>query len=110
MVGMDALESFRLDGQSALVTGSTKGIGRAIARSLAEAGADIVVAGREADDAAAVQAELEELGVEVLVVLADITRPDEVERMVQASLERFGAIDVLVNNAGACEHKPALEV
>jgi NAD(P)-dependent dehydrogenase (short-subunit alcohol dehydrogenase family) len=110
MVTMDALESFRLNGQSALVTGATKGIGRAIARSLAEAGANIVVVGRDANDARAVQAELEELGVEVLIALTDITQPDEIERMVQASLERFGAIDVLVNNAGTCEHKPALEV
>src|SRR3954468_16968093 len=107
---MHALESFRLNGQSALVTGATKGIGRAIARSLAEAGANIVVVGRDANDASAVRAELEELGVEVLVVLADITQPDEIERMVQAALARFGAIDVLVNNAGTCEHKPALEV
>ena len=107
---MDALESFRLNGQSALVTGATKGIGRAIARSLAEAGANIVVVGRDANDASAVRAELEELGVEVLVALADITQPDEIERVVETSLDRFGAIDVLVNNAGTCEHKPALEV
>jgi NAD(P)-dependent dehydrogenase (short-subunit alcohol dehydrogenase family) len=110
MVTVDALESFRRNGQSALVTGATKGIGRAIARSLAEAGANIVVVGRDAGDATAVQAELEGLGVEVLVVLADITTPEEVERMAQAALARFGAIDVLVNNAGACEHKLALEV
>jgi NAD(P)-dependent dehydrogenase (short-subunit alcohol dehydrogenase family) len=107
---VNTLDSFRLSGQTALVTGATKGIGRAIARSLAEAGANIVVVGRDADDADAVRTELQELGVEVLVALADITRPDEIDRVVQSSLERFGAIDVLVNNAGACEHKPALEV
>jgi NAD(P)-dependent dehydrogenase (short-subunit alcohol dehydrogenase family) len=107
---MSVLDRFDLTGRTAVVTGSTRGLGRAFARALAEAGANIVVVGRDTDAAAEVEAELLALGVGVLVVRADVTRRPDIERLLAQSTERFSRIDVLVNNAGACIHKPALEV
>ena len=104
------LERFRLDNRVAVVTGSTRGLGRTFALALAEAGADIVIVGRDADAAASVKGEIEALGVRALVVLADVTVRPDVERMLAETLAEFGRVDVLVNNAGTCIHKPALEV
>ncbi|WP_344795510.1 glucose 1-dehydrogenase [Frondihabitans peucedani] len=99
-----------MTGRTAVVTGSTRGLGRAFARALAEAGANVVIVGRDASAAAEVEAELQDLGVGVLTVLADVTRRDDIERLLDETVARFGRADVLVNNAGACIHKPALEV
>ncbi|AWN23795.1 3-oxoacyl-ACP reductase [Deinococcus irradiatisoli] len=104
------LSKFRLDGKTAVVTGATRGLGRAFARALAEAGANIVLVGRDASAAAEVEAELAELGTRTLTVLADVTRRAEAERMLSASLDVFGQVDILINNAGTCVHRPALEV
>ena len=60
--------------------------------------------------AASVQAELEALGVGVLTVLADVTKRPDIERLLSEAVDRFGRVDVLVNNAGTCIHKPALDV
>jgi NAD(P)-dependent dehydrogenase (short-subunit alcohol dehydrogenase family) len=107
---MAVLDRFDLTGRTAVVTGSTRGLGRAFARALAEAGANIVIVGRNAAGAAEVEQELGALGVGTLVVLADMTVRADIERMLAEGVDRFGRIDVLVNNAGACIHKPALEV
>ncbi|PZF60123.1 3-oxoacyl-ACP reductase [Curtobacterium sp. MCBD17_034] len=107
---MPVLDRFDMTGRTAVVTGSTRGLGRAFATALAEAGANVVVVGRDADAAATVEAELGALGADVLTVLADVTRRDDVERLLAAAVDRFGRVDVLVNNAGACIHKPALDV
>jgi len=107
---MAVLDRFNMAGQTAVVTGATRGLGRAFARALAEAGADVVVVGRDAAAAADVQAELESLGTRALTVLADVTVRADVERMLAETLEAFGRADVLVNNAGVCIHKPAAEV
>ncbi|TSA85878.1 glucose 1-dehydrogenase [Deinococcus detaillensis] len=104
------LSKFRLDGKTAVVTGATRGIGRALARALAEAGANIVIVGRDEAAAREVEAELSELGTQTLVVMAEITERSEVERLLAATLERFGRADILVNNAGTCVHRPALDV
>ena len=107
---MSVMSRFDLTGRSAVVTGATRGLGRAFARALAEAGADIVVVGRDEAAAAEVEKELAEIGRRSRTVIADITSRPEVERVLAMAVERFGAVDVLVNNAGACIHRPALEV
>jgi NAD(P)-dependent dehydrogenase (short-subunit alcohol dehydrogenase family) len=107
---MPVLDRFDLTGRTAVVTGSTRGLGRAFARALAEAGAAVVVVGRDADAAAEVEQELVALGASVQVVLADVTQRADIERLLAEATARFGRVDVLVNNAGTCIHKPALEV
>jgi len=91
----------RFEGKTALVTGASRGIGRAVAQRLAAEGANIVVNYvARADAAEEVADELRGRGVQALVVQADVSRASDVERLVQAALEIFKRIDVLVNNAG----------
>jgi 3-oxoacyl-[acyl-carrier protein] reductase len=89
-----------LAGKVAIVTGGGRGIGFAIARSLAEDGASVVVSGRDAARLDAAVKELEALGAPALAVPADATQRDEVDRLTAVTRERFGRIDVVVNNAG----------
>src|SRR3712207_1612219 len=107
---MSVIDRFSMDGRTAVVTGSTRGLGRAFARALAEAGANVVVVGRDADAAAEVEAELGSVGARTTTVLADVTVRADVERMLARTVEVFGRADVLVNNAGTCIHKPAVDV
>jgi 3-hydroxybutyrate dehydrogenase len=87
-----------LKGKTALVTGSTSGIGLGIAKALAEQGANIMMNGFGEKDA--VMAEVKAFGVEVDYHGADMSKPAEIEAMMQAAEKRFGAVDILVNNAG----------
>src|SRR3989475_610576 len=91
-----------LKGQVALVTGGSKGIGKAVARGLAQEGVRVAICARSK---ASLEAAAEELGkatgAEVFAVAGDLTRPDDVQRIVDATVSRFGRIDVLVNNAGS---------
>ncbi|MBE3598057.1 MAG: 3-oxoacyl-ACP reductase FabG [Limnochordaceae bacterium] len=90
-----------LAGRTAIVTGASRGIGYAIARLLASQGARVVVTSRHAEAAEqAAQRIASETGGEVAGWEGDVTRPDTAERLVERSLERFGRLDVLVNNAG----------
>ena len=107
---MTVLESFSLAGRTALVTGATRGLGRAFARALAEAGADVVVHGRDAAAAEEVRREIQSLGRAAHVVLGELTSRASVDEVVDEAISRAGTIDVLVNNAGTCVHRPALEV
>jgi NAD(P)-dependent dehydrogenase (short-subunit alcohol dehydrogenase family) len=104
------LDRFSLHGRTAVVTGSTRGLGRAFAVALAEAGASIIVVGRDSQAAADVAAELATGGARSHTVLGDVTQRGDVERMLAEAVEVFGRVDILVNNAGTCVHKPALEV
>ncbi|MBI4562487.1 MAG: SDR family NAD(P)-dependent oxidoreductase, partial [Candidatus Rokubacteria bacterium] len=89
-----------LEGRVAIVTGASRGIGRAVAASLAEDGASVVVSGRDAARVEIEAKELEGLGVPVLGVPGDVARREDVDRLVDRARERFGRIDILVNNAG----------
>ncbi|HEY7437371.1 MAG TPA: SDR family NAD(P)-dependent oxidoreductase, partial [Methylomirabilota bacterium] len=89
-----------LAGKVAIVTGGGRGIGLAIARLLAEDGASVVVSGRDAARLEAAVKELEALGVPALGIPADAAKREDVDRLLDATRERFGRIDVVVNNAG----------
>jgi 3-oxoacyl-[acyl-carrier protein] reductase len=89
-----------LAGKVAIVTGGSRGIGLAIARSLAEDGASVVVSGRDAARLDAAVKELEALGAPALAVAADAGKREDVDRLIEVTRERFGRIDVVVNNAG----------
>ena len=97
-----ALDQLRLDGQAALVSGGSRSLGKAMARALAEAGADLVICSRNADECQAAARELvETTGRRVEAYEADVTRPEAIERLVAGTLEKLGRIDILINNAGA---------
>ena len=89
-----------LAGRVVIITGGTRGIGLASARLLAEDGASVVVSGRDAGRLDAVTRELEAAGMAILSVAADVAKREDADRLVEAARERFGRIDVLVNNAG----------
>ena len=95
----DLTRLFDLTGRVAIVTGGTRGIGRAVAEGFAAAGAKVVVASRKADACAETQSALEAQGAEALGVPTHLGDLDAVERLVGATVDRFGAIDVVVNNA-----------
>jgi 3-oxoacyl-[acyl-carrier protein] reductase len=100
-----------LDGRVILVTGGNRGIGAAVARAAAAAGADVALDFLiDADRAAAVGREIEALGREAWSFKADVSRRSEVDALVAATLERFGRIDGLVNNAGVMPESPFLEI
>lgn len=87
-------------GNTALITGGGRGIGRCIALQLSQAGVKVVVTGRTESTLAGTVAEIEALGGEAYAVAGSVADPADAQRMVDASLERFGRIDLLVNNAG----------
>lgn len=89
-----------LAGRVAIVTGGSRGIGLAIARSLADDGASVVVSGRDSARLDAAVQEIEASGAAALGVVADATKREDVDRLVDAGRERFGRIDIVVNNAG----------
>ena len=108
---MTVFDAFSLDGRTAIVTGGNRGIGRAIASALAEAGANVVVANRNEESGTTAADEIaERTGVETLAVGCDVADETEVEAMVEAAVERFGTIDILVNNAGIVVHEAMEEM
>lgn len=97
-------------GRVALITGGATGIGKALAQGFARHGANLVLASRKQENLRAASKEIEALGVEAMIKATDIKQPDQVDALVEASLERFGKIDFLINNAGANFLCPAIEM
>ena len=89
-----------LAGQVAIVTGGTRGIGRAIAHALAGAGASVALTGRDPERVAEAAREIEAKGVPALGLVAEMAKGDDVQRVVTDTHKRFGRLDILVNNAG----------
>jgi 2-deoxy-D-gluconate 3-dehydrogenase len=102
------LERFQLTGKNALVTGSTKGMGAAIALALAEAGADVVVHGRTGDPND-ICGRVREIGRRSVFVQADLSQAQACQQLVEKVVESLGAIDILVNNAGIIRRSPVSE-
>jgi len=102
--------SKRLQGKIALVTGASRGIGRAIAKLFAEEGAKVVINySRSEKEAASLAEEIKQQGGEALLVKADVSQAQEVKEMIKKVADEFGRIDILVNNAGILIQSPFLE-
>jgi len=106
---MSILDRFSLTGKVAVITGGSRGIGAGIARAYAEAGADLVLAARDARQLEKTAAELRKLGGKVLAVPTDVMEEQQLEALVETAMKEMSRIDVLVNNAGGSPPKPALE-
>jgi NAD(P)-dependent dehydrogenase (short-subunit alcohol dehydrogenase family) len=104
---MTILDRFRLDGKVAIVTGASSGLGVAFAEALAEAGADVTVCARREDRLQATRERVEARGRRCLTHRVDVAEPADCEAVVAATVEAFGAVDVLVNNAGIGTAVPA---
>jgi len=100
-------DKFRMDGQVGIITGGGGGFGRVMAEALTEAGASVVLVGRHEDTLQAVADAVKP--ARAMVFRADVTEPDQVKAMADATMEEFGRLDVLINNAGINMRKPALE-
>lgn len=102
------LDEFRLDGRVAIVTGAGQGIGRGIALGLAEAGASVVIGARTKADLEDVVARVEQAGGRALAVVTDVLVDEDRRRLIDAAVEKFGRVDVLVNNAGGTGPRSAM--
>ena len=100
--------TFRLDGKVAVITGSSKGLGRAMALGFAEVGADVVISSRKLEPCEAVAAEVRQRGRRALAVACHVGRWDDCAQLVERTVAEFGRIDVLVNNAGIAPVPPSL--
>ena len=107
---MAVLDAFRLNGRVAVVTGANRGIGRALAVALAEAGADLALLARQPETCASLIEEARALGVRAEAFAADVASKRAVIQAADQVQDRFGAAGILVNNAGIGGHRPALEV
>jgi len=103
-------ERFDITGKVAIVTGGASGIGRAIALALAESGANVVIADRALDGAEEMAREIESAGGKAIATKTDVTDSKEVEQMVQRTIEKFGKIDILINNAGIIARSSVMDM
>jgi NAD(P)-dependent dehydrogenase (short-subunit alcohol dehydrogenase family) len=102
---------FKLDGKVALVTGGSKGLGKAMARGLAEAGADIVISSRHEEELRpALDEILKGTGRRGQLVVADMSRREDVARLARTTLDKMGRVDILINNAGSNVPQPVDEI
>lgn len=107
---MHVTELFSLKGKTAIVTGGGRGLGEQIAIAFAEAGANVVVCSRKVENCIEVSEKLKQIGVESLALKCDVTNPEDVKQVVETTLEKFGSIDILVNNSGATWGAPVEEM
>jgi len=98
---------FDLSGRTALVTGGSRGLGLQMAEALGEAGAKVVISSRKASDLEGAVMALQDKGIDARWIAADAGKPDDINRLVDETLERVGDIDILINNAGATWGAPA---
>jgi NAD(P)-dependent dehydrogenase (short-subunit alcohol dehydrogenase family) len=107
---LDALDLFRLDGRTAIVTGGGRGLGRYMAEALSDAGAGVVLCSRKIEPLEEVREEIEAAGGRALAVECDVTDPEDVERVVSQAEETFGSLDIVVNNSGATWGAPPADM
>ncbi|MCL5950171.1 MAG: glucose 1-dehydrogenase [Chloroflexi bacterium] len=101
---------FDLSDRSVIVTGAGRGIGRALALGLAQAGANLVICARSRSELESLANQVEQMGRKALVAVTDIRQRDQVDGMVQAALAQYGCIDILVNNVGIALPQPAEQI
>jgi 7-alpha-hydroxysteroid dehydrogenase len=106
---MGLLDRFRLTDQAAIVTGAGRGIGQGIALAFAEMGADVVCAARTESEIEATAAKVRSFGRRALAVRCDVTDPTQLEQLVERTMDAFGRVDLLVNNAGGFPPMPFLD-
>ncbi len=104
------LEKFSLKGKVAIVTGASRGIGRAMCLALAEAGADVAAAARTVPRLESLSGEIRSLGRKCAVCPTDVTRPEDIAGLIRKTLQELGRIDILLNNAGMNIRKPAIDL
>ncbi|MET0850842.1 MAG: SDR family NAD(P)-dependent oxidoreductase, partial [Candidatus Rokuibacteriota bacterium] len=97
---MAVLDRFRLDGKRCVVTGGSRGLGREMALAIAEAGADLVLVGRDRGSLEATGTEIRQRGRTAALIQADVSQPLEAERACRTALEEHGPIHILINNVG----------
>src|SRR5262245_40049249 len=97
---MSTLNRFRLDGKRLFITGGSRGLGREMALAIAEAGADVILVGRDADSLSRTADDIRRLHRRVDTLAADVGVPLEAEQACREAIERFGPIDILINNVG----------
>jgi NAD(P)-dependent dehydrogenase (short-subunit alcohol dehydrogenase family) len=103
---MSIMEKFSLKANVSIVTGGARGLGKAMATALAQAGSHIVIADIDIQEAQRTANELQKEGIEAMAIQVDVTQPEQVEQMVHTIMEKFHRIDVLFNNAGIVQHVP----
>ncbi len=97
---MSILDFFRLDGKRLFITGGSRGLGREMALAIADAGADVILVGRDAESLERTADDIRKLGRTAVTIQADVGRPDECEAVCRKAVEEHGPIDILINNVG----------
>ncbi len=103
---MHSLKMFELDGKVAVVTGAATGLGAAFAEAMAEAGADVVCADIDVKGMKETVAKIEKIGQKAIAVICDVSKEDNCVRLMEKTVETFGRLDILFNNAGVVESEP----
>jgi len=108
---MSVLDLFKLDGKKAFVTGGARGIGKCAAKTLAEVGADVAIVDMDFEEAEKTASQIgSETGTNSIAIKCDVTKPGEVDNMIEVILEEYGTIDIAFNNAGIADSVPAEEM